>query len=185
MLALAALAALNVAGAPAQDAVRQGGSGRVQQVPVASLQPARARMADSTTDAAGQPSTSRGAAPAPVAKPPVTRPTSVTRPIGITVQVIPATPTVYVNFLGPPIPNPAAWSTVIRYSLAKSTNVSIRVYSITGQEAAKLVEWHQGPGNYTLYWDGTGPHGRLPPGMYIYRMVAGSYVKSQRLVLMR
>lgn len=142
-------------------------------------------------DTVVQPSHPRPAAPAPAApaptpaQPPRARAQTRSAPIGITVQVIPVAPTVYTNWLWPPLPNPVNGSTVIRYSLAKPSYVSIRVYSITGQEAAKLVEWHHDAGNYSLWWDGTGPQGRLAPGVYIYRMVAGPYTKSQRLILVR
>jgi hypothetical protein len=146
-------------------------------------------------DAVVQPSHTRTATPAPAAPAPApaapapaapkARAQTPSSPIGITVQVVPVAPTVYINWLWPPLPNPVSGSTVIRYSLAKPSYVSIRVYSITGQQAAKLVEWHHDAGNYSLRWEGTGPQGRLAPGVYIYRMVAGSYVKSQRLILVR
>lgn len=173
MLAMCAIAALPAPGAPAQDAA---------------VQPSRTRVAvpaPAAQDTAAPAPRPRAAAPAPVRKPPAARPATINSPIGITVQVIPTAPTVYVTSLGPPMPNPVTWSTVIHYSLAKPSYVSIRVYSITGQEAAKLVEWHNNAGIYSVRWDGTGPRGRLSPGVYLIRMVAGSYSRSQRVVLVR
>jgi len=122
--------------------------------------------------------------PAPVQPP--ARPSGATaNPIAITVQVVPSAPVAYAFSLGYAQPNPVTWASIIRYSIAKPGNVSIKLYSITGQEAATLVSGYHNPGNYSLWWDGTGNQGRLAPGVYIYRMVSGSFVKARRLVLVR
>ncbi|MGH7741209.1 MAG: FlgD immunoglobulin-like domain containing protein [Candidatus Eiseniibacteriota bacterium] len=127
-----------------------------------------------------KPSAGSGAAPKPAPAP-----AAVSGSLAITVQVIASVPTNYVNFLGPAQPNPVSWATIIRYSVSKGSNVSVKLYSITGQEAATLVDGYQNPGNYSIYWDGTGNQGRLAPGVYIYRMSAAGFVKARRMVLLR
>lgn len=105
--------------------------------------------------------------------------------MAVTVQIISGNPVGYPNWLGPCEPNPLVSSSLIRYSCARSGNVAVKVYSVTGRKVATLVNRFHDPGTYSLWWDGTGDQGRLPSGVYLYRMVAGSSVKARRFVLLR
>ena len=85
-------------------------------------------------------------------------------------------------------PNPFNPQTSIRYQVsgAGNTHVSIEIYSIRGQHIKTLVnEYHQ-PGEYSVVWDGTDSHGRsMSSGVYFYRMQAGEFSETRRMLLMK
>ena len=86
--------------------------------------------------------------------------------------------------LGQNFPNPFAGSTTIRYSLPQAAPCRITVYSVTGQRLATLVDGIVEPGEYTLKWNGASDRGgRLHAGIYFCRMVAGTFVRSRKLVI--
>jgi len=62
-----------------------------------------------------------------------------------------------------------------------STNVRLAVYDILGRQVATLVNEPKAPGNYEVTFDGSG----LASGVYIYRLTAGSFVQSLKMLLVR
>jgi len=76
-------------------------------------------------------------------------------------------------------PNPFNPSTQITYTLAKSTNVSLRIYDILGREIATLVNGKNQPGEHTITWNAS----NVPSGVYFYRIVAGDFVQTKKMVL--
>lgn len=88
-------------------------------------------------------------------------------------------------------PNPFNPSTTIRYSVGGSNGgqavfVRLVLYNILGQEVKTLVASLQEPGSYHVTWDGTDNGGkRVPSGVYIYRLIAGSYVSAKTMVLVK
>jgi hypothetical protein len=87
--------------------------------------------------------------------------------------------------LGQNYPNPFNPSTRIQYSLEKAVNVSLKVYTLLGDEVATLVNGSQEAGSYTVSF-GT-EHGTrgLASGVYFYRLEAGSFVSTKKLILMK
>jgi hypothetical protein len=82
-------------------------------------------------------------------------------------------------------PNPFNPSTKIQYSLAKPSQVSLKVYNVLGLEVATLVNGRQETGSYTVpFGINTGTLG-LSSGVYFYRLEAGSFVSTKKLVLMK
>jgi hypothetical protein len=70
-------------------------------------------------------------------------------------------------------PNPFNPSTTIAYSLPVVSSVSIRIYSITGQEVADLFEGVVAPGRYEAVWGGRDRSGhQVASGVYFYRYTA-------------
>jgi hypothetical protein len=70
-------------------------------------------------------------------------------------------------------PNPFNPTTTIRYSLPMDAFVSLKVYSILGQEVATLKEEFQNVGTFNLLWNGKNNAGvQVASGVYLYRMVA-------------
>jgi photosystem II stability/assembly factor-like uncharacterized protein len=78
-------------------------------------------------------------------------------------------------------PNPFNPATVIRYQVPVSSNVSLKIYNPLGQEIATLVDKVMQSGRYEVRFDGTG----LPSGIFFYRLVAGSFLDTRKLLLLR
>lgn len=83
-------------------------------------------------------------------------------------------------------PNPFNPSTVISYSVPISSLVSIRVFNLLGQEVKTLINTERQAGYYTVQWNGDNNSGRtVASGMYIYRVEAGQYVKTMKMMLLK
>ncbi len=82
-------------------------------------------------------------------------------------------------------PNPFNPSTIIRYSLAKSGMVSLKVYNVIGQEVATLVNAHQGAGSYSVPFSTKEGEASLASGVYFYRLDAGSFISIKKMILMK
>jgi cyclomaltodextrinase / maltogenic alpha-amylase / neopullulanase len=78
-------------------------------------------------------------------------------------------------------PNPFNPSTTIRYGLLRSTWVRISVLNTLGQQIATLRNGMEQAGNHEVQLDGRA----LPSGVYFYRMEAGEFVQTRKLVLLR
>ena len=78
-------------------------------------------------------------------------------------------------------PNPFNPSTSIKYSIPSDANVSLTVYNIKGEVVKKLVDTFQKAGNYTTTIDGAG----LASGIYFYRIDAGKFSQTKKMVLLK
>jgi len=88
-------------------------------------------------------------------------------------------PTVYE--LGQNYPNPFNPSTVINFSLPESGLVTLKVFDILGQEVAELVNQVKTAGVYEVSFDAT----NLTTGLYIYRIEAGSFSATKKMLLVK
>jgi hypothetical protein len=70
---------------------------------------------------------------------------------------------------------------VISYELAAVNLVSLKVFDLLGREVATLVNEVKRPGTYDATWNAEG----VASGMYIYRLQAGSFVETRKLILLR
>jgi len=83
-------------------------------------------------------------------------------------------------------PNPFNPSTLIKYALPKSSNVSLVIYNLMGQEIMSWEESNVPPGYYEKIWNGTTRSGvLLSSGIYIYRITAGDFVRTRKMVLLK
>jgi len=83
-------------------------------------------------------------------------------------------------------PNPFNPTTVIEYALPKTSDVRIQIYNILGQEVRNLVNERQEAGYKIIHWDGKDDHGKeVGSGIYFYRILAGNFVKSKKMVLLK
>jgi V8-like Glu-specific endopeptidase len=83
-------------------------------------------------------------------------------------------------------PNPFNPSTTIRYTLAEEARVTLKVYNTLGQEVATLVDEIQSPGYRAAFWNGRNGAGEtVTSGIYLYRIQAGSIVRTEKMVLMK
>jgi uncharacterized delta-60 repeat protein len=78
-------------------------------------------------------------------------------------------------------PNPFNPSTKMRFGVSGSGLVSLKAYNMLGQEVATLVNDAMKPGIYEVTWDASA----LASGVYYYRLQAGSFVETKKLVLLR
>jgi hypothetical protein len=83
-------------------------------------------------------------------------------------------------------PNPFNPSTVISYQLPVSSQVTLKVYDVLGNEVATLVNGRQEAGNYTVPFSAiSGNTSTFASGVYFYRLEAGSFVSTKKFVLMK
>ena len=65
--------------------------------------------------------------------------------------------------------------------MAKASEVTLKVFNILGQEVAVLVADRLSAGSYSYVWDAS----NLASGVYLYRLHAGDYVETRKMILMR
>jgi len=78
-------------------------------------------------------------------------------------------------------PNPFNPSTTINYSIPNSSFVQLIVYNSIGQEIATLVNELIEGGNHSVDFDAS----NLPSGIYLYKLQAGSFVETKKMILMK
>jgi hypothetical protein len=79
-------------------------------------------------------------------------------------------------------PNPFNPSTMISFSIPKKADVYLDVYDVTGKIVAKLINNEiMTEGNYSYEFDGS----TLASGMYFYKLKAGSFEQTRRMVLLK
>ncbi|MFN0157135.1 MAG: cytochrome c3 family protein [Bacteroidota bacterium] len=83
-------------------------------------------------------------------------------------------------------PNPFNPTTTIGFSLPEREFVKLEVFDIRGGLITTMVDRELEPGNYNVSWEGTDAHGvRLASGLYFYRIQAGSYSATKKMVLLK
>ncbi|MFQ6094078.1 MAG: choice-of-anchor D domain-containing protein, partial [bacterium] len=112
------------------------------------------------------------------------------RPISLKSRRLPETWSLEQNY-----PNPFNPVTTIRYALAVTgerglvsspVHTTLKIYNILGQEIRTLVDEPKEPGYYTVTWDGKDSFGNdVTSGIYFYRLTAGSYNDTKRMVLLK
>jgi DNA-binding beta-propeller fold protein YncE len=78
-------------------------------------------------------------------------------------------------------PNPFNPSTTIEFSLPRSSYVSLKVFGLLGEEVATLEARGFTAGSYKVDWNAKG----VASGVYLYRLVAGSYAETRKMLLLR
>jgi len=83
-------------------------------------------------------------------------------------------------------PNPFNPSTTIAFDMASDGFVNIDVYNVKGQKVCGLISGFYGAGSHSVVWNGEDATGRaVASGVYFYRMTAGGYSKTQKMLLMK
>ncbi len=78
-------------------------------------------------------------------------------------------------------PNPFNPSTKISYSIKEEGLVTLKVYDVLGKEIATLVNENKPAGNYEADFNAS----QLTSGMYIYKLQAGDFISSKKMILLR
>ena len=88
---------------------------------------------------------------------------------------LPSSTVLFQNF-----PNPFNPTTIIRYALSKRSVVSLSVFNTLGQNVITLVDEAQEAGNHEARFSGEG----LASGVYFYRLQAGDFIQTKKLILL-
>jgi photosystem II stability/assembly factor-like uncharacterized protein len=78
-------------------------------------------------------------------------------------------------------PNPFNPSTAISFNLPSRSFVSLKIFDLLGREAATIVSEEMPAGSYLRQWNAA----KMPSGVYFYRLQAGSFTETKKLVLLR
>ncbi len=78
-------------------------------------------------------------------------------------------------------PNPFNPRTTIKYGIPERTFVELRIYDILGREVELLVNGEQEAGYYEIEFNAT----KLSSGIYLYRLQAGNFIQTKKMVLLR
>lgn len=83
-------------------------------------------------------------------------------------------------------PNPFNPETQINYALPQDCQVRITVYNLLGQRVRTLVDEPQSAGYRTVHWDGKDEQGvDVASGVYFYKIKAGDFVDSKKMLLLK
>lgn len=88
-------------------------------------------------------------------------------------------PVAQIHFLNEPVPNPFTSETRLRFTLGTATNVTLKVYTATGELVATLIDNAQySEGTHTIDFNAL----NLPAGVYIVRLNAGTFVDTKEII---
>ncbi len=84
------------------------------------------------------------------------------------------------------MPNPFNSATEIGFALETETHVVISIYNLLGQTVTTLVDEAMPFGEHSVKWDGRNSDGeQMPSGIYLYRICAGQFVESKKMLLLK
>jgi len=78
-------------------------------------------------------------------------------------------------------PNPFNPVTSIQYAIGSRQFVQLKVYDVLGNEIATMVNEEKSAGTYELNWDAS----NLPSGIYFYKLQAGEYAETKKMILLK
>jgi hypothetical protein len=81
--------------------------------------------------------------------------------------------------IGQNYPNPFNPTTQITYSVTRASNVTLKVFDVLGREIAVLVNERKQAGEYKVSWNAEG----VPSGVFFYRIVAGEFTQTKKMLV--
>lgn len=78
-------------------------------------------------------------------------------------------------------PNPFNPSTKIRYTLPQQSLVSVKVFNVLGMEIMTLMNGEESAGHHEIIFDAT----NMPSGLYLYRVQAGKFDQTKKMLLLK
>jgi hypothetical protein len=82
-------------------------------------------------------------------------------------------------------PNPFNPSTTIGFRIPEASFVTLKIYDILGREVATLVNEEKQAGTYNIQFDASSVKGGLSSGIYFYRICAGNFLQTKKLVFLK
>ena len=83
-------------------------------------------------------------------------------------------------------PNPFNPSTTLSFAIPEQGNMNLKVYDILGRHVKTLASGNYAPGNYSIIWDATDDSGHMvSAGLYFYRIQAGKFSATKRMMLLK
>ncbi|MCB0311882.1 MAG: T9SS type A sorting domain-containing protein, partial [Calditrichaeota bacterium] len=77
-------------------------------------------------------------------------------------------------------------TTVISYQLSVFSDVRLEIYNLLGEKITTLVDARQNAGQYRVQWNGRDQVGRrASSGVYLYRLSAGDFVQTRKMILLK
>jgi photosystem II stability/assembly factor-like uncharacterized protein len=106
------------------------------------------------------------------------------RPGAVSIQTQPEVAQTF--HLAQNFPNPFNPITTIKFGLAESQNIVIKIYNALGEEVKTLISDYRPAGEYQVSWDGTN-NSNLPvaSGVYLYRIETKNFTETRRMILIR
>jgi parallel beta-helix repeat protein len=101
---------------------------------------------------------------------------NVTTSVNIDFSTLPKTFELYQNY-----PNPFNPSTTISFLLPSKSFVSLKIFDLLGREAATIVSEEMSVGSYSRQWNAA----NMSSGIYFYRLQAGSFIETKKLILIK
>ncbi len=88
--------------------------------------------------------------------------------------------------LYPNVPNPFNPSTKLRFDLTSAGDVDLSIFDISGRKIRNLVREYRAAGTHEVSWNGRNNSGvPVPSGVYFVRLLSGTFVGEQRLILLK
>jgi hypothetical protein len=78
-------------------------------------------------------------------------------------------------------PNPFNPTTSLQYAVSSQQFVTLKLFDLLGREVATLVNEDKPPGTYEVEFNASG----LVSGIYMYRLTAGSFTETKKMILLR
>nr|ABZ07817.1 hypothetical protein ALOHA_HF4000ANIW141I9ctg2g4 [uncultured marine microorganism HF4000_ANIW141I9] len=88
--------------------------------------------------------------------------------------------------LHPAYPNPFNPATTLSYILLEQANVNITIYDMLGRQVKSLINQTQDAGYRSVIWNATNDFGKpVSAGVYLYKIQAGEFVQTRKMVLLK
>ncbi|MCD6318686.1 metallophosphoesterase [Candidatus Aerophobetes bacterium] len=79
-------------------------------------------------------------------------------------------------------PNPFTYKTTIEYELPRSCQITLKIYTISGELVKTLIDDYQSKGYYSISWDGRNERGEsVARGVYIYSLVVDGFIRIKKM----
>ena len=98
----------------------------------------------------------------------------------------PDSPTIRDFYLAQNVPNPFNPVTTVRFGMPVSSSVSLRIYDTAGRLIRVLIDGNREAGHHETVWDGLDGAGRpVASGVYFYRLQAGDFVQTRKMMFVQ